>query len=172
MSKDPKIEALLRKIAALAERGVGGETTLAKIKLNELCKKHGINMDSVLSTEKAVRFSFVSKEHQTLFFQILAVYIGTKNIRFRRIFGKRMTLELVMTRDQHIRVQSDLDFFWAHYKEDMKAFKHAFLMRNHLCPKPDPDEPPQKMDIAESERIFRCMSGLNEHKNRKRIGES
>lgn len=51
MKEDGKYESLkakLRKLAALAERGVGGEAENARRLMERICREHGVSIDEIL----------------------------------------------------------------------------------------------------------------------------
>lgn len=51
MKEDEKYESLkakLRKLAALAERGVGGEAENARRLMEQICREHGVSIDEIL----------------------------------------------------------------------------------------------------------------------------
>ena len=63
----------IRKLQALAERGVGGEATNAKILLSALCEKYGID-ESKLDEEEKQWYEFEMRTSvQKLFLQAAAI---------------------------------------------------------------------------------------------------
>lgn len=53
----------IRKLQALAERGVGGEATNAKILLSALCEKYGIDESKLDEEEKVVSYRNSTSNH-------------------------------------------------------------------------------------------------------------
>lgn len=67
----------IRKLQALAERGVGGEATNAKILLSALCEKYGID-ESKLDEEEKQWYEFEMRTSvQKLFLQLYVSIYGT-----------------------------------------------------------------------------------------------
>lgn len=56
---DDKLTSIARKLKAMAEGGEPGERDVAKVKLNDLSKKYGVNIDKLLSdTPSRLGFKF------------------------------------------------------------------------------------------------------------------
>lgn len=75
----------IRKLQALAERGVGGEATNAKILLSALCEKYGID-ESKLDEEEKQWYEFEMRTSvQKLFLSCTSVYMVRLNAISRKL---------------------------------------------------------------------------------------
>lgn len=69
MKEDEKYESLkakLRKLAALAERGVGGEAENARRLMEQICREHGVSIDEILNVEERKRYRFEIGRHKLI----------------------------------------------------------------------------------------------------------
>lgn len=75
----------IRKLQALAERGVGGEATNAKILLSALCEKYGID-ESKLDEEEKQWYEFEMRTSvQKLFLQLYVSVMVRLNAISRKL---------------------------------------------------------------------------------------
>lgn len=52
MNDYESIKSKLKKLLALAERGVEGEAHNARILLEKLCRQHGVSLEEIINTDK------------------------------------------------------------------------------------------------------------------------
>ena len=75
-----KVQAKLRKLQALAERGVGGEKETAKRMLEKLLARHGLTLDDLADERRDTRwFPAPTKFDVRLAAQIMAKVCNTDN---------------------------------------------------------------------------------------------
>ncbi len=164
------IKTKLRKIAALAQRGVGGEKANAKSLLQKLLAKHHLTLDDVLETapEKQVqRYWFRCKsdmERQVL----LACYARATNQPSITYWVGRGEIGVDLSRLDALEMQS----LWQHFRpllrKEMKKLREqmaqAFACKHHLYgatpAEPNPDRKP--LSREEMEALRRLMGGLED----------
>lgn len=74
---DEKVQAKLRKLQALAERGVGGEKANAQRMLEKLMARHGLTLEDLGAERREVRwFKYTTTLERRLLFQIASKVIG------------------------------------------------------------------------------------------------
>lgn len=166
MIDEKKLE-LLKKLQALAERGVGGEKEGAQRKLEQLMKKYGIE-DLDLTQEDEEDFDFKYKneyEHKILrqlFYKIVPDY-RKRTYYYKYGKGSRSTYGIRCTKAQGLQIQIEYDFFRDLWKEDVDFLLKAFIQKHRLFStrsKDDIDESP--MDRAEKMRMMAMMFGMQE----------
>ncbi len=134
MEDNTKLITLLKKLKALADRGIGGEKLNAERMLRELMQKHNISIEDI-EGEKKQRFDFdVPFKYDKLFWQIVSNVIIDWNGRyvaykhFKRKFG------IEMTHAEHLEIEAKFDFYCKDFEEQMKIFTSAYILKNKLTP--------------------------------------
>lgn len=121
---------LLRKLKALADRGIEGEKDAAQKMLLKMCQKHGITIEEI-DGEKIYRKRFkVSEKDQKLFNQIVAHVCGGQ----QQMYGRRTDIFFDMTDSQYLETLCKFDFYNKELKKEYDIFYSAFVMRNELYP--------------------------------------
>lgn len=106
-----KKKELLKKLQALAERGVGGERETAERKLKELIKKYGIEEEE-LNEDKIIDFDFKyhseweKKLLRQLFYKMFGKAYREKNYIYR--YGKPDNLRNTMHKGRGLATQSGI----------------------------------------------------------------
>lgn len=164
MTRD-EIIARLRKVAALASHGVGGEAANAAALLDSIAAEHGIDLNDLGSERKSMHTYRTGREQWRckLFCQILwridrdipcyhdnsPARTAQARPRARRK-GKassrvsRRTFDAVRaecTDSQFIEAVAKFEVLQRDYERQLKAFYRAFLLANDLLCDYDPDSP-------------------------------
>ena len=165
---------LLRKLKALAERGVGGEKTNAEKIFKDTLEKYGISEDELEFSTKERRIIKCTATQYDIGFlgQIVAhiiedpkVYSYTNNST-GRITKTKVAVECTVK--EQIELQATLDFFWDRYQEELQHFYKAFIVKNHLFPK----SPGRGKPIQEDEnwqKIQQMSQGIDFNTMKKQI---
>lgn len=165
MTRDDLI-ARLRKIAALASHGVGGEAANAALMLDRIAAEHGIDIVDLDSERKSMHTYRTGREQwrRDLFCQILwrldrdiscynaispANPTATRQCVRRRkgksfSRGSRWTFNAIRaecTDGQFIECVAKFEILQRDYARQQKAFYRAFLISNDLLCEYDPDSP-------------------------------
>ena len=110
MKEDEKYESLkakLRKLAALAERGVGGEAENARRLMEQFCREHGVSIDEILNVEERKQYRFEIGRHKIdmkIFMQCYSRVIGEKSMSYYR--ESRSAISVEMTAYQYAEISS------------------------------------------------------------------
>lgn len=186
MTRDDLI-ARLRKIAALAANGVGGEAANAAALLDSIAAEHGIDLDDLDSERKSMHTYRTGREKWRckLFCQIL--WRIDKDIpcyhaksparpaqarpRVRRK-GKTSRSSDLRTFDavraectdsQFVEAVAKFEVLQRDYETQLKAFYRAFLLANDLLLDYDPDSPePTDEQKSLSANAIRLSKGIFE----------
>ena len=194
MTRDDLI-ARLRKIAALASHGVGGEAANAALMLDRIAAEHGIDIVDLDSERKSMHTYRTGREQwrRDLFCQILwrldrdiSCYnaISPANPTATRLCvrrrkgksfsrGSRWTFNAIRaecTDGQFIECVAKFEVLQRDYARQLKAFYRAFLVANDLLCAPDPDSPdPTEEEVRRCEEAARLAIGIEASQIRKQI---
>ena len=111
---DEKTIQRIKKLQALAERGVGGEKETAEKMLQRMLEKNGIrSLDELQSEEyEYVLFPYNGKYEKKLLMQcIYKVLTAAGDRTYYRTRGKRQKLGIYCTKAQKIEIQMEFDFY-------------------------------------------------------------
>ena len=152
---DCKITAKLKKLLALAERGVGGEQTTAKKMLIAMLEKHHISIDELNdNTIKTHWFKYKGQIERKLLSQIM--YAVCRNKSTWKSTIKRETLGADATKNQAIEIALKFNTYKAALNDDIKILVSAFIQKNDIFPETnDNDEEDQDISTEEMQRLFK-----------------
>lgn len=148
---------LLKKLAVLAERGVGGEKESARKKLNELMEKYGID-DAELSDEEKRLHTF---NYRTAFERRLLVQIAAKinhEIEIYHTHGDKCLL-MDCTNAEGVQLRIEFEFYRQLWKEEQDFLFTCFVQKHELF-RNDPNAPTKTVDAATSLRMLAIMRGM------------
>lgn len=127
--KYERIKSKLRKLLALAERGVNGEAENAKKAIERICKEYGINIEDFFDTNKIGQYVFKvgqGKDMMNLFARCVSYVCGDiKDMTYRRI--SRSSIELEVTSMQYAEILSLFNWHKGNYEREIKDFKKNFM---------------------------------------------
>lgn len=176
MKSNERIIDLLRKIKALADKGVGGEKETAQERLQFLMKKHGISYDDISDTVRKTFKIRLRKEDFRLFNQILGNVCGNRtNYEFHRTkyfpTGFFDSYEVKCTDSQWLEVNAKFDFYLKAYKDNLELMYSAFIHKNNLYVEREGDDDTE-LTPEEMDRLLKMVamaSGLQDHTFQKRL---
>lgn len=117
----------IRKLQALAERGVGGEATNAKILLSALCEKYGID-ESKLDEEEKQWYEFEMRTSvQKLFLQLYVSIYGTTERYLQEVElwkrGRKKIVKCKFTRAEYIEFSQLWEWHRKNYLAERKRMR-------------------------------------------------
>lgn len=120
----------IRKLQALAERGVGGEATNAKILLSALCEKYGID-ESKLDEEEKQWYEFEMRTSvQKLFLQLYVSVYGTTERYLKEVElwkrGRKKIVKCKFTRAEYIEFSQLWEWHRKNYLAERKRMRELF----------------------------------------------
>lgn len=120
----------IRKLQALAERGVGGEATNAKILLSALCEKYGID-ESKLDEEEKQWYEFEMRTSvQKLFLQLYVSVYGTTERYLKEVElwkrGRKKIVKCKFTRAEYIEFSQMWEWHRKNYLAERKCMRELF----------------------------------------------
>lgn len=133
---------LIKKLQALAERGIGGEKEGAQKKLDELIKKYNIDIEEVLGNEEEedkidyYDLYFKGSYERQILIQVIAM-VGQSEIsayRGQTWTGRRSRNNIYVkcTKAQYIEIQITFEFYRDLWYEELELFSMAFINKHHL----------------------------------------
>ena len=120
----------IHKLQALAERGVGGEATNAKILLSALCEKYGID-ESKLDEEEKQWYEFEMRTSvQKLFLQLYVSVYGTTERYLKEVElwkrGRKKIVKCKFTRAEYIEFSQMWEWHRKNYLAERKRMRELF----------------------------------------------
>lgn len=160
----------IKKLQALAERGVGGEKETAEKMLQRLLKKNGINTLEELEKDKVEYslFSYNGKHEIQLLAQCMYKVLGYSNdTTYFRTKGTRQKIGIYCTKAQRIEIELEFEFYRNVFYEELSSFMSAFIEAQDIFP---PDAPESNKDLCDlSEDEFRKLQITAGIKKRTRV---
>ena len=167
MTRDEIIDKL-KKIYALVEKGSDGEKQSAELRLKEMMAKYNITLEDIANEEKETTFWYrcQGRDWKTIFGQVSHrlgatrfAFLdpndqGKKAKRLREAAYDRprgANTVMITTYAKFIEVTTAYEVYQRSFDEHYDAFVYAFLSRNDLLGKGNPDYKP----TAEEEKMLR-----------------
>lgn len=165
---DEKKLELMKKLMALAERGVGGEKETAQRKLEQLMKKYKID-EADLSEEKTEDFDFRYKNEfekrllRQLFYKIVPDY-RSKAYIYRYGKGSKSTYGINCTKAEGLQIGIEYDFYRELWKEEQDFFFSCFIQKHKIFSmrKEDIEGIDSETPIEELLRMRKLMDGMQD----------
>lgn len=172
-SERERILQKIKRVRALAERGIAGEQESAAATLDRLMKQYGITeADIAEECRELAWFRYKTPIERKLLLQVIYAVtgrvgsgcVGTYTGRTRKQVG------IECTAAERLEIQFDYDFFRAALEEEMERFYSAFLIKNGIFP-PEGKEceelpEPEEMTEAEKWKLGMLIEGMDTHTRR------
>ena len=157
--------ALLKKIRALAERGVGGEADNAEEILRRLMEKYGVSEDELDEEERRRHdFEYHGKEQEKLLRQV--VYKVTGGYAYNLVYrasGRKVKTRLGAdcTAAEKVEIEFLFDFYTRLWERERDAFLSAFIQKHRIFTIRD-DIEPQEVSREELLKMQALMLGTSD----------
>ena len=157
--------ALLKKIRALAERGVGGEADNAEEILRRLMEKYGVSEDELDEEERRRHdFEYHGKEQEKLLRQV--VYKVTGGYAYNLVYrasGRKVKTRLGAdcTAAEKVEIEFLFDFYTRLWERERDAFLSAFIQKHRIFTIRD-DIEPQEVSREELLKMQTLMLGMSD----------
>lgn len=157
--------ALLKKIRALAERGVGGEADNAEEILRRLMEKYGVSEDELDEEERRRHdFEYHGKEQEKLLRQV--VYKVTGGYAYNLVYrasGRKVKTRLGAdcTAAEKVEIELLFDFYTRLWERERDAFLSAFIQKHRIFTIRD-DIEPQEVSREELLKMQALMLGMSD----------
>lgn len=165
-----KQRELLKKLQALAERGVGGEKETAERKLKQLIEKYGIE-EAELSDDKPMDFEFKYKGEwerkllRQIFYKMFGENFRSKTYVYRYGQGSRSIYGIRCTQAEGLQLQIEYDFYKSLYEDELELFRDAFIQKHRIFD-PNGGSDDKEYTPEEIERLLRMQQMMNGMQNK------
>lgn len=163
---DEKTQERIKKIQALAERGVGGEKETAARKLQELLEKNGISSVEELAQDEYIftLFSYNGVLGKKLLSQCIYKVMGYNSDRTQYKQPRtRQKIGIYCTKAQKLEIELEYEFYERLFEEQQKLFLSAFIQKQQIFP---PDAPEIDAELTERDIQVALMAEGIERKTR------
>lgn len=165
----------LKKLYALALRGVGGEKEQAQVLLEKLLKKYAMSLDD-LDEEEVIEYhlTYHGKEQRKLLIQTVYKVLGDTDslfgLRYTASGRKcRTTLGVRCTAAQKIEIEFLFDFYTRVWEKERAALLEAFIQKHDIFGNLKEGEKPRELTAEELEKLHALMRGLSDEKPLKQL---
>lgn len=167
---DENVLRKIKKIKALAERGVGGEKSTAEQKLKKLLEENGIVSLDELEREQAdfELFSYNGKYEKKLLMQCMYKVLKNLNFETYRRRGTKQKIGIYCTLAEKIEIQLEFDFYKNALHEEMDRLVKAFIQSNEIFPD---NAPHDDSELTVEDLKIMSMSSAIEKRNRRLLLE-
>ena len=164
------INERIKKLKALALRGVGGEKEQAQALLEKLTKKYCISLEDL--DENKIEF-FVLEYHgeieKRLIVQITYKILNKDGCVYSRRYVKsgrkcRTKLEIECTEAQKIEIEFLFDFYKKLWEKEVEIFFKAFIQNHSLFGKLKDGESGTHLTNEQLFKMYQMMQGLSNDK--------
>jgi len=164
MADADTIRVKLRKIAALAERGVGGERDNAKSQLDRLLAKHGLTMEDLYPKGDVEYHEFVcaNRREQTILVQCVAKAMGISSVTYRKVRRNPNRIAIKCGRIDFIEIEHMYKHFRRLLREEEKRLVDAFICRHELYGPPDGQSDAEPLSYEEYMALKRLADAMRE----------
>ena len=151
---DKKTE-LLKKLKALAERGVNGEKENAAALLKKLMDKYDISSEELnIDVVKEEQFTFHGAEQRRILLQIIYKVANDKDIfhEYKYTASGRSCRTVVgadVTKAQKIEIEFLFDFYVKQWEKEKERFLSAYIQKHELYGELKPGERATEQSLEE-----------------------
>ncbi len=166
----------IKRVQALAERGVGGEKDSAAALLETLMARYDITeADISAEREELAWFRYKTDLEQRLLCQIIYSVTGKAASGCVGAYTgrKRKEVGVYCTAAERLEIEISFEFFNAAMGTELERFYSAFLIKNQIFPPPGKSEidipPPEERSDEEEFKLSAMLAGMDTHTRRKMI---
>lgn len=161
---DEKTIQRIKKLQALAERGVGGEKTTAEKMLHKMLEKNGISSLDELEKDEVeyFLFSYKGRHEIKLLKQCMYKVLGySDHTKYYRTAGTRQKIGIYCTKAQRIEIELEFEFYRNVFYEELPSFMNAFIQAQSIFPADAPKSSKGLRDLSEDElREIQIAAGI------------
>lgn len=174
MNERERLLQKIKRVQALALRGVSGEKESAAAMLDKLMKQYGISESDIAEEHREIAwFRFKTPLEEKLLFQVIYSVVGNRGVyeRKNRNTKKKYKMQGVeCTPAERLEIELSYEFFKAAMETEIERFFRAFVNKNHIFPSPDKvkqqdstADPPPAAELFKTQMM---MAGMDEYTRR------
>lgn len=154
---------LLKKIKALADRGVDGERENAQTLLTRLMEQYGISETEIEEERRETAwFPYSQETERRLLNQIIYMVTGAGGFGCVGEYSgrKRKKKGTECTAAERLEIEANYAFFKEAMKKELEIFYSAFANKNNLFPPADKVKPRSIEELSPEEKAYYAKVGL------------
>lgn len=161
------IRERLKKLYALALRGVGGEKEQAEAILKKLIKKYGVSMEEIdEDVIKEFKINYSGAAERKILMQIVYKVTNETGRTYGFVYKKsgrdcRTILGVSCTEAQKIEIEFLFDFYKKLYKKELEALLLAFIHKHELFGRLKEGEQGAQLSLEEEAKLYAMMGVLS-----------
>ena len=168
-----ELKAKLKKIQALAERGVGGEKESAQKKLAQLLFDNDLTEEDLEEEkERYYLFSYSGGTYKSrLLQQVMYKVLGhNRDYKFYKTRHTRNKIGIYCTPAQKVEIDLDYEFYCNLFEKEVETLLTAFIQKQDIFPEDVPHETvkPSEMTPEELEEFNKMRAYRNTISKRQR----
>ncbi len=158
----------LKKLYALALRGVGGEKEQAQALLEKLLKKYDMSIDDLDDEQsKEYHLTYHGKEQRKLLIQTVYKVLGDTSSLFELRYSEsgrkcRTILSVSCTAAQKAEIDFLFDFYTRLWEKEREALLEAFIQKHRIFGCLKDDEEGIRLSDEEFKKMVALMMGLSD----------
>lgn len=158
----------LKKLYALAMRGVGGEKETAQAILEKLLKKYAVSLDELdEDIVNEYQFEYHGKEQKSLLKQTVYKVTDDKSAFYSMYWARsgrkcRTILGVKCTAAQKAEIEFLFDFYTRVWEKEREALLQAFIQKHRIFGNLKDDEKGKELTNEELEKMHALMQGLSD----------
>jgi len=161
----------IKRVQALARRGVDGERDSAAALLEKLMKQYGIAEADIAEERREMAwFRFKTTLEERLLDQIIYSVVGDRPVydRKNRNTNRKYKLQGVeCTAAERLEIELSFEFFNRAMQAELERFFSAFVNKNGIFPSPEKATQSAKLPSPEElAKLQAMMNGMDEHTRR------
>lgn len=174
MTERERILEKIKRVRALAERGVDGEKDSATALLDRMMEKYGITETELAEERREIAwFRYKTPLECRLLHQVIYAVTGRAASGCVGAYTgrKRKKVGIECTAAERLEIEISFEFYKAALEQELERFYTAFVQKNGIFPEKAIDEVPEpgEIDLEEARRISLIMAGMDEHTRRKML---
>lgn len=161
---------LIKKLQALAERGVGGEKEGAQKKLAQLMEKYNINETDLSDDQlREHKWKYHTEFQKRLLYQVMYKIIGKdfldKAYRYINGKGSKSIFCMKCTDSEATQISVEYDFYCQTWQEEQDFFFNCFIQKHKIFPMDNNkkfDREQKEMSLEDAARMEMAMNAMQE----------
>lgn len=165
----------LKKLYALALRGVDGEKEQARALLEKLLKKYAMSINDLDEEQiKEYRLTYHGKEQRKLLIQTVYKVLGDTSSLFGLCYSGsgrecRTVLGIRCTEAQKVEIEFLFDFYTRVWEKERAALLEAFIQKHGIFGRLKEGEKPRELSEKEMAKLQALMRGLSDEQPLKQL---
>lgn len=153
-------EGILRKLKALADRGVGGEQMNAEALLNRMMEKYGVTEEELSDDVRTkCEFRYGGMFGRNLMDQIIVMVCGRGTCLYKRAYSRENITVAYCTKAERLEIEAAYSFYRRTLDKGLKTYYDAFVQVEYLFPKDVKVAEPGEADFE----MMQLAMGMNKH---------